>query len=601
MSIRPLYKATIIGMLDEKPQVLDQLQALGLMHIIPLQQAVRSATQEEVNTLDVAPDELRLALHYLLDCPRKRKQVLRADRFDLKDVVGEVLANRSRSLALSAQRDALVKRIKDLQPWGNFILPGEDGLHGYRLWFYLVPNYRMHEVAKSDLTWSTVHQDNRHTYVAVIDTEEPKPNQMPVPRTHTGSIPLHQLENQLQDIEIELEALSGKREAHTRWLYLLERSLAGNADAADLAQVSAGTLDRDGVFAVQGWVDRDKASELQSYAEQNRLVLMLATPQADEMPPTLLQNSEFTGGGEEVVRFYQMPGYRSWDPSRVVFFSFAVFFALILSDAGYALLLGAIIGLYWSRMGRSATGRRLRIMGAMLTLFSLVWGVLVGSYFGVSPSEGSLPAAFKLFDMNDFDAMMDLSIYLGCAHLVLGNAIQAWRRRGTHRALPPCGWMLIIVSGLLMWKIAPNLACAVPGIGGALLILIYSGESQAPGVKGYLLRFFSGFLALTSLSSMFGDILSYLRLFALGLASASLAITFNQLGQEVAQNMPGIGLLFEALILLAGHLLNFVLAVVSGVIHGLRLNLIEFYNWSLSDEGYLFQPFAKREVDPWIT
>jgi V/A-type H+-transporting ATPase subunit I len=61
------------------------------------------------------------------------------------------------------------------------------------------------------------------------------------------------------------------------------------------------------------------------------------------------------------------------------------------------------------------------------------------------------------------------------------------------------------------------------------------------------------------------------------------------------------GVLLQALILLVGHLLNFVLAVVSGVIHGLRLNLIEFYNWSLSDEGYLFQPFAKREVNPWIT
>jgi V/A-type H+-transporting ATPase subunit I len=78
-------------------------------------------------------------------------------------------------------------------------------------------------------------------------------------------------------------------------------------------------------------------------------------------------------------------------------------------------------------------------------------------------------------------------------------------------------------------------------------------------------------------------------------------MTFNQLAIDVAAALPAIGLLFKVLILLAGHLINFVLTVVSGVIHGLRLNLLEFYNWSLADEGYAFQPFAKREVTSWIT
>ena len=106
---------------------------------------------------------------------------------------------------------------------------------------------------------------------------------------------------------------------------------------------------------------------------------------------------------------------------------------------------------------------------------------------------------------------------------------------------------------------------------------------------------------MANVTKIFGDVLSYLRLFALGLASASLAITFNQLAADVGDALPGIGFLLHILILLAGHLLNFVLTVVSGVIHGLRLNLIEFYNWSLADEGYPFQPFSKQEVTPWIT
>ena len=87
--------------------------------------------------------------------------------------------------------------------------------------------------------------------------------------------------------------------------------------------------------------------------------------------------------------------------------------------------------------------------------------------------------------------------------------------------------------------------------------------------------------------------LSYLRLFALGLASARLAITFNEIAGTTAK-VPGIGLLLAIIVLVVGHGLNFILAVIGGVVHGLRLNCIEFFNWSLPDEGYPFQAFCKK-------
>ena len=159
----------------------------------------------------------------------------------------------------------------------------------------------------------------------------------------------------------------------------------------------------------------------------------------------------------------------------------------------------------------------------------------------------------------------------------------------------------MILAGLLLWQRGPSVPIWMLGGIGLLLVFTCSSERRGTDPRTLLFRALDGLLALTGLSSMFGDVLSYLRLFALGLASASLALTFNQLAQDVATALPGMGVLLEVLILVVGHLLNFVLAVVSGVIHGLRLNLIEFYNWSLSDEGYAFQPFAKREVNPWIT
>jgi V/A-type H+-transporting ATPase subunit I len=90
--------------------------------------------------------------------------------------------------------------------------------------------------------------------------------------------------------------------------------------------------------------------------------------------------------------------------------------------------------------------------------------------------------------------------------------------------------------------------------------------------------------------------LSYLRLFALGLASASLAGTFNQLALDIHAHKPGIGLLLAIVVLLFGHAINIAIGLMSGVVHGLRLNYIEFFGWGLPEEGYPFRAFARREM-----
>lgn len=108
-------------------------------------------------------------------------------------------------------------------------------------------------------------------------------------------------------------------------------------------------------------------------------------------------------------------------------------------------------------------------------------------------------------------------------------------------------------------------------------------------------RIVDGVLALTGITRAFGDVLSYLRLFALGLASAQLAGTFNELTYK-ANCCVGIGSLLAIVAVVFGHGLNFALAIMSGVVHGLRLNCIEFFGWSLPDEGYPFEPFRKRST-----
>ncbi|MDX1397107.1 MAG: V-type ATP synthase subunit I [Oceanospirillum sp.] len=593
MSILQLKKASVIGMSQNKTEMLDAIQSLGVMHIIPLTEI---STKQTVETEDTNPELLKRSLQYLLSSPQKRRQVTRDSQLDLNKVLHQVDQNRQNRIRLSEKRDFLDQRIKDLEPWGEFTLPDLADLNHEKLWFYLVPNYKMQDVEDSHLPWIQVHRDNRHTYIVVVSAEEPDATIMPVPRTHTGYVPLSELKEQLEETEIKLEAAEGEREALTRWIFLLQQSVASTENQALLEEVSGQTRDYGEVFALQGWIAVRDLPQLEAFAEEQGLVLLEEDPADDENPPTFLDNPEVYGGGQEVVSFFQTPNYRSWDPSRVVFFSFVSFFAIIMSDAGYSLLFGAIIAWKWKAMAETETGRRLRAMGAALTGAGVFWGVLVGSYFGAS-APVSLLGDMKLLDLNDFDAMMALSITIGALHLILANLLMAWVRRGSNQALSSVGWAVSVSVALAGWLTTfTPIHWAIFGI-GLVLVLLFS----TPATGFTISRLISGLLALTNVTKIFGDVLSYLRLFALGLASASLAITFNQLAADVGNALPGIGLLLHILILLAGHLLNFVLTVVSGVIHGLRLNLIEFYNWSLADEGYPFQPFSKQEVTPWIT
>ena len=129
---------------------------------------------------------------------------------------------------------------------------------------------------------------------------------------------------------------------------------------------------------------------------------------------------------------------------------------------------------------------------------------------------------------------------------------------------------------------------------GGLLVLWFTAPRERP-----FARLIQGLLGLTRISGALGDVLSYLRLFALGLGSASLAIEFNSMAAGVREGYPVIGMFFALLILILGHGVNLILGIAAGVIHGLRLNVIEFFNWGLKEEGTLYKPFKQSEDNSW--
>ncbi|WP_421726122.1 V-type ATP synthase subunit I [Bauldia sp.] len=597
MSIAPLKRVTLCGLVGQKHDVLEGLQRLGCMHLVPLRPP--PAEIEDV-ALPYAASAYR-ALRFLTDVKDKRRQVRHDTGFDVEAFVQEVTDLRRRLRDVTDRRDFLAYRIREVEPWGDIVFPPRSTLAGYRIWFYVLPLRDIKALNAVALPWQIIRKDNRFAHLVVIADEEPPSDLLPVPRVHMGALSLSDLKAQLEAVEVELEDLTATRQALTRYIYMLSRHLAEAENVAQLSYAEQQTRDDDQIVAVQGWAPESAIPDIEVFADDAELACLVEDPAPEDEPPTLIDQPDNMEAGVDLTLFYQVPSYRSWDPTVVLVLSFSLFFAMILADAGYGLVLFVGLLVFWRRLGRSEKSISYRRFALLLTTCTIVYGVLVGSYFGMNPREGSLLGDLQILDVRNFDAMMQLSIVVGVIHIGFANAMVAYVNRTRLVALSSLGWIAAIVGGLLIWLGAGSDWQTVGFVLltiGAAMILLFTSDRPIRKATDYLWRLADGVRRLFSAMSAFGDVLSYMRLFALGLASASLATTFNDLAREAHASIPGLGLLAAVLIIVVGHGLNLGLALMSGVVHGLRLNFIEFYNWGLPEEGKPFRKFARKEVQP---
>src|SRR5215831_10018448 len=593
MSIVPLVKVTLYGPAADKEAVFDGLQGLGCLHLNDLHHG-------DAEAVDLTPrrSDAREALQYLDDSPVHRRALRHREQVDCEAIVREVLEVRDRSRALAEERDQLRKWIVDLEPWGDFELPEWAREGDLRFWFYIVPLHQMKRMSAVALPWRVVARDHRFAYVVVMASDQP--TAMPVPPVELELRPLSQLRQRLEQVERDLEELDYRRIGLTLYTDVLRETLDEADDRAARQKAARQVLEQDYLFAVQGWAPEARAAALRQFGADHGLAVTIAPPGPQDKPPTLLANPPALRGGEGLITFYKTPAYNMWDPSKAVLFAFALFFAMIIADAGYGVLLGVILWAMWKRMEATASGRGLRSVMLTLVIFSIVYGVLLGSYFGVEPAEGSWLGALHILHANDQSVMMWLSISIGAVHLASANLVTAWRHRHTLHALSGLGWTAIILGGLNVGLGKSYALTALSTLGwgglvlGGLLVLFFHSErpfSLAP--KQLLGRLMDGLKGLLELSKAFGDVLSYMRLFALGLAAVKLAEVFNHLSAS-AFEAKGVGVLLGVLILVVGHAINLAMGIMGGVVHGLRLNLIEFFNWSLPEEGQRFEALTKK-------
>ena len=623
-----MRKVTLCGPARDKARLLRGVQDLGCLHVVPLNPAEAApetgpATNAAQGGDDEAmpdPAEAARALQFLRDAPYQRAQTaqpppggatserLASERLaseGLASVVHEVLAARTRRRELLEQRETLRAKLAALAPWGDFDLPEDaSALGGVQPWFYAIPHREAEALARLDRPWIEAARTPRVQYIVVLSRETPPEDLLPVAPVAADARGTRGLRRDMAAIDAELDALEVTRIRLTCHREAIRHGQARALDAAARAHALATAQDAGGIFAIQGWVPAPRVPALRRYVEAEGLAARFARPTPEDAPPTLLDNPPALRAGEDLVGFYHMPPARDWDPTGVLLASFVLFFAVILADAGYGavllLLAAAPLGLW-----RRGAGPRLRRLAGALGVATAGMGLLTGGYFGLTPPPESLAARMQVLDLSDHITAMKLALAVGVLHLSLGNAAWAAAHWPAPAALARLGWIAAALGGLggwLAWTADQGTGTlaglAVLGA-GLLTVLIFAGgeEGAAPrtGRAALMRRVGGGLLGLTGAVRLFGDVLSYLRLFALGLATTLLAAAFNDLASGLHGQIAGVGGVLAALVLLGGHALTFVLAVVSGLVHGLRLEYIEFYGWGLNGEGYPFKPLMRTE------
>ena len=345
MTIVPLTKVSLVGILDDKEKVLEAAQSFGMLHLIPL-----SSAQKELEAVPAGLGrESSEALRWLLECPVQRRPVTEQDDFDLEEVVSEALSNRKTLKDCRDRLEQLARRIRDVEPWGEFSFSELAEIGDNRLWFYVVPAGKLKQVDPAGKVMEIVHRDKYRAYVGLLAPEEPPAGVMPVPRVHVGALSLSQLRRRYERAAVELEELELERQLLTKWRFLLAQNLAAARDQSRRSRAALETADSDRLFVMQAWARKDQRDEIHHLADTLGLAALFDDVSGEDKPPTLLENARPMEGGEDLVEFYQTPGYRDWDPSAIVYVSFILFFGMLMTDAGYGLLLLLLLFLFPAR------------------------------------------------------------------------------------------------------------------------------------------------------------------------------------------------------------------------------------------------------------
>lgn len=362
--------------------------------------------------------------------------------------------------------------------------------------------------------------------------------------------------------------------------------------------------DTKNTFFVTGWVIARNVDNLRKSLENlsPNCFMEDRDPTDDEFIPTALQNNKIVKPYEAVTDLYSPPDARGFDPNSVMAPFFFIFIGMMVSDAAYGILLtiACIVLLKIMKPGEGMMSKILKVV-AMGGISTLIWGAIYGSWFAFTPPEGY----YLVSQMNEPLLALVICYALGVIHLFTGHFVNMYiaiRDGDVMGAFMDTFTWILWYAGLTVWLVsgaAPmlfgiQLSPVVGQIGrwmtivGAVSLILTQGRAK----KNIIGKFISGLLSLYDTSGYLSDVLSYSRLFAMGLATGVVGMVVNTIVGMLMGNP--VGMVFGVIVFIAGHTVNIAINVLGAYVHASRLQYIEYYGKFYQDGGEKFKPLSLK-------
>lgn len=514
--------------------------------------------------------------------------------------------------SLTAQIAKTTKEAEELAMWGEFEPSAIERLEAEGIVLYFYSCYA-NEYAQGVKVWAEnytvepIAEHNGTTYfVAVGRKGEPAP-QIEAQVIKTPTINAEGKRAEVAQLEAEL----------TKWQAVMARCVAseglisqhadGLKDDLQFSQVShSGEKEAEGkLIVLQGWAPEENSAEVDSFLDGEMDVLYFKErPTMDDDTPVKLRNGWFAKPFEFIGDFYAVPKYGTMDLTKYFAPFYMLFFGFCIGDAGYGATF-FLIGLfmYLKKMkGMGLISQLVMWLGAASVLF----GLCVGNVYGVSLRELGVPEWYNNALTTINDQLFYIALGCGIVQIIFAltlNVINTTIAYGFKYSFGTLGWLIILVDCLLAFLLpmvgVAGFSFSSPIflgvlIVGAVLMLLLNNPNRNP-----LVNFGSGLWdTYNNLTGLLGDVLSYVRLFAISLSGGALAVVFNDLAGSLAPDTPGLRQLVMFLILAFGHGINIFMSAIGAFVHPMRLTFIEFYkNAGFEAATRIYTPFKKQKTN----
>ena len=613
--ITKMKKLALLVYHKEYAAFLEKLREVGVVHIQERESgAVESPEMEQ--KLSAAARYIRIVKR-LEACATETHEPAGevSSAAAIMDKVETLVADIEQHKAL---QQVLDKDIATLEPWGNFDYSNVEKLQeaGYELKFFVTSAKSYQSEWESDYNAILVTEKQSRNYFVTLTPQgtiidiDAEPAKLP-----TAS--LTALENELATVNARIEELE-KELAQVAQSGLNTVKAAQEAQKRDIeftkVMLGGEKVSGDKLVLLEGWVPEESVDSLKAMLDKSGAFHELRAARRGDNFPVKLKNNAFTRMYEVLTKMYGMPSGTDFDPTPIVAPFFSLFFAFCMGDAGYGLLMVLFGFLLKKKLSKNLAG----MMNLVITLgiFTTVMGALLGTFFGMSLLEFTgIPQSIRDFIIagdvelmgSTYDKQMLLALGIGVLHISIAMTVKAINSTvffGFKESLSAWGWWLVVVGGVIVGTL--TFLSVIPA-GISKWVFIAVGSIGALGIyvlnnlrRNILVNIGAGLWDTYNMASgLLGDILSYIRLFALGLAGGMLGATFNSLALMVVEGQEGLGAVFGwigfGLIILVGHTLNIAMSCLSAFVHPLRLTFVEYFkNAGYEGKGEEYKPFKNE-------